>query len=439
MEDSKKPSRRHKRPVAPQAPEQPPPWWLKQLQDRPFQIVSVLALTVGGLVTLTFFAQRRIFPDLDLKSATAALFAVAAVAALMFLGLTACAIGGGLVLRGPGRWSKFFATPKNLLWLAAPGWGTVALASVAWEIDPGLRIPGWTWFLPFVAAAGISWRVSGKADFAPGGDQPTAQAERWARAQAAVGFFGYAYLWICVGAGAGMTFWIFRSPDASPRWLLFGAAAWVTLCYATNMAVASAKLTKLRELAAALLGCCAISMATLLFLTDNWTGFPGAVMRVLTLGETPVALVLDEDGCDEINQASGAGVCRMAPGAKKALVCPALMRSRVGSPYFVEVSRFAADGTWPKEQPPTRMSAIALDRGAVKSWTRIAPMQAASAPHARASDAVATYLDPSQTNAWMREQCGPAPSSATAPSGAAGPSAPIKAPAAASSGRAAGG
>ena len=56
-------------------------------------------MTVGGLITLAFFAQRHIFPELDLRSAGAVLLAVAILAALLSLGLTGCSIGAGLALR----------------------------------------------------------------------------------------------------------------------------------------------------------------------------------------------------------------------------------------------------------------------------------------------------------------------------------------------------
>ena len=100
------------------------------------------------------------------------------------------------------------------------------------------------------------------------------------------------------------------------------------------------------------------------------------------------------------------------------VACPIMLRSRIGSPFFVEAAGYDASGHWPDPHPPARLSAIAIDKKEVKSWSRLAPMPAASAastPLARASDAIVTFLDPAPGRSWLAEQCGAAPTMAAAP------------------------
>jgi hypothetical protein len=166
-------------------------------------------------------------------------------------------------------------------------------------------------------------------------------------------------------------------------------------------------------------------VAFLMTLSGNLSGLSVAAARSLGQAEMPVALVVTAEGCDQLNKAAGRNsVCRVAPGEKTAVVCPALLRSRIGSPFFVELSPFERDGHWPQAKPPARLAAISLEKKEAPNWTRLAPMPAASAVSAargHAPNDIATFIDGKQVDPWLREQCGPAPLAANSASSAPPP------------------
>lgn len=122
-------------------------------------------------------------------------------------------------------------------------------------------------------------------------------------------------------------------------------------------------------------------------------------------------MVVTNEGCTYLNKAAGGRiVCRVDPDDKTAVVCPAVLRSRIGSPFFIGLSAYDEDGHWPQLHPPKRLEAIAIPKSAVPSWTQLArttPLKPATA----SSGAIVTYLDAQDQGAWLREQCGPSPSS----------------------------
>jgi hypothetical protein len=69
-------------------------WW-EHLKENPLKAITMLVLTLGGLLMLVFFVHIDFMPDVDLASSTAVLAAVALIGLLVlcFIGLTAVAPG----------------------------------------------------------------------------------------------------------------------------------------------------------------------------------------------------------------------------------------------------------------------------------------------------------------------------------------------------------
>ena len=135
----------------------------------------------------------------------------------------------------------------------------------------------------------------------------------------------------------------------------------------------------------------------------------------LGLGEIPVRMVVTRAGCDYLNKAAGNQVvCRIEAGDSTAIVCPAMLRSRIGSPFFIGLSAYEEDGRWPQLHPPKRLEAIAIPKADVPSWSQLA-RAAAKAPQSAASGTIVTYLAAEDRGAWLRAQCGEDKSAAPRP------------------------
>ncbi|MCX7278136.1 MAG: hypothetical protein NTZ15_12575 [Burkholderiales bacterium] len=237
---------------------------------------------------------------------------------------------------------------------------------------------------------------------------------RWAKIRRGVGFSAFGYFWLLTAISAFLTlFYIFPRDGDSDRFLV-GLVGWTAWCYASNVAVAWMKKVNIL----AIVGLCiAASLVALLAIAGNGAGFPRAIVGVLGLGAVPVAMVLTSEGCDHLNKAAGGrAVCRVEPGEKTAVVCPAVLRSRIGSPLFVELSPYEENGRWPQLRPPERLAAIAIPKVEVPSWSQLAPMRAGSAQMPPAAGVIVTYLDPADKGEWMRTQCGASPVASTASS-----------------------
>lgn len=185
---------------------------------------------------------------------------------------------------------------------------------------------------------------------------------------------------------------------------------WMLWCLACNMGMSRPENARI----GALLGACVVSIVVLIIFTNNGMAIPKAVMRALGLGELPVALVVTKAGCQHLNQASGQVVCKIQPHEKSALVCPVMLRSRIGSPYFIGLSPYTAQGAWPADALPARTATVALLKSEVLGWSRIEPKLAEnkacdsappSAKTSTAQQAVVTHLCADEKIAWMQAQC----------------------------------
>jgi hypothetical protein len=90
------------------------------------------------------------------------------------------------------------------------------------------------------------------------------------------------------------------------------------------------------------------------------------------------------------------------------------LRSRIGSPYFIGLSPYTAQGAWPADALPARTATVALPKSEVLSWSRIEPKPAEkltsdSAPHSAkpsmAQSAVLTRWSADLHDAWLHAQC----------------------------------
>ncbi len=341
-------------------------------------------------------------PDLDLAGASSLFLAVAAVG-LIFTFLPAlCVIGAGLSIQTYGP----IAAPLRegrIAWLL-PVQVIISLAGsgIVWGIKPSEVLVGLLVLaLMVMAAAFYAWRMPGC--LAP--DIRTRVAY----------FFAYAWLsmvyLICVGL-AFVLFWALSSQVTNSQDRVLRLLGWMICCIFLNQLIAQVKYFKLGIVFTAI----GLSALILLSISNSVMELPKAVVRSLGLGEMPVALVVTEAGCQHLNQVSGIKLCEVRPTDKSALVCPVLLRSRIGSPYFIGFSPFSSEGAWPADTLPTRTAAVAIPKTEVLSWSRIdtkraekqTTQQVASQKRDEQGDAsqVLTRWNSTVQSDWLARQCG---------------------------------
>jgi hypothetical protein len=381
------------------------PWWKQQAQQRPLATAGTVVSTVGGVVLLIFFCQLGSIPELDLAGASAILMSVAAVGIVLSFSLTACALAAGLILRGEDDPFDDMRSSKGIWSLVLPGWLTTLVFSLSVFLAPDEKIPNWAWCLPLALMAFFAciYAISN-----PESDSPIKGIESGLRLQVgrALSYLLVSGLWTFSAAAALLTFIAIYPRDGLNSNFLIGLVLWATWCYFSNFLLV--KIVKAHVMA--MIGfCCLGSLLILLAISGNWTGISVAAVRVLGLGEIPVALVLTTEGCDLLNKAGGQTVCRIQAHEKTATVCPAVLRSRIGSPLFIGLSPYDEKGHWPQMHPPARLAAIAIPKKEVLSWTRLEPMKAKAVIGPGNPKQVVTYLTPSTQTSWLYEQCGEAP------------------------------
>lgn len=418
---------------------------MSSFKAAPFKALSLLTLTLGGLMLLMFFVRLGTVPDLDFASTTASMAAVAVLGLLLMTFVGGSTIAAGLMTRAmfvDGRQQKLevvdlvlFALPGLLTAVGliatsneANGWSLIAMVCFGLVILPFLQL----------LRHGVSQAPNGKGD-----TQRHDQSKSW---PGSLGLFlrlVVAFIWLgsCVFAFLTLyDFWPTEREGASFRVVLI---LWIALCAVLNASmVLWSNKTRLEEA----VGIALLSIAGLFglsALSENWTGVPVAAVRALGLGEQAVGVVVTAVGCDTFNKAArGQVVCQLDNDNRTGWVCPVILRSRIGSPYVFELTSFDASGNWPVHAPSGRsdsgtsrvLKRIQIAKEDVKSWPSIDAFRMkddgrSSTPISVDSTRVLTYLDQrllkvnETQRRWLARQCGSTNGEATAATRA--PNAPV--------------
>lgn len=380
------------------------PWWSKQARERPLATVGTFISVVGGLILLGFFCQLGGMPELDLAGASAILMAVAIVGFALAAALAVSGIVAGLMMRDEEDVPVGLGEPRSLFLLAAPGTlSSIGLAAY-WALDSKGNISSFGYSVPFVL---LTLFACGFSLTKPAIAKDVKPERPWSRTRRGLAFWMFGYLWLLPAGGAVLTFYALFPRDGALWHMLIGMVGWTLWCYLSNVVIALVKKVKIAVLLVAYI---AVSLFILLGITANWAGFPRAIVSALGLGEIPVKMVVTRAGCDYLNKmAADRVVCRMGSDDSTGVVCPAMLRSRIGSPFFIGLSPYEPTGRWPQLHPPQRMAAISIPKAEVPSWSQLSPAPA-KAPLPAGSGAIVTYLDSEDHGQWLREQCGNSPS-----------------------------
>jgi hypothetical protein len=377
-------------------------WWMTYLQANPLQSAFAVTCTIGGMLLLIFFAQLHAMPELDLAGATSLLLAVAAVG-LVFTFLPAlCAIGAGLSIQTYGPEAAPLREGRSAWLLPVQVIGSLVGSGIVWYIDPSEVLVNWLIFLLMVVGAAVyAWWLPGSL-------------VRDLKTRVAY-FFAYVWLSMVYLMTAGLafvSFWTLSSQGANTEYRELRLLGWMIYCIFLNQLVAQLKYFKLGIVFTAI----CLSALVLFSISNSGMAVPKAVVRSLGLGEMPVALVVTEAGCQQLNQASGIKVCEVRPNEKSALVCPVLLRSRIGSPYFIGFSPLSPQSGWPANALPTRLEAVAIPKSEVLGWSRIdfkpadkstMERDAAAGPNQQGTASqIVTRWNTTAQGDWLARQCG---------------------------------
>ena len=154
----------------------------------------------------------------------------------------------------------------------------------------------------------------------------------------------------------------------------------------------------------------ALVVATILLVaTGGMASISKAMLKKAGWGNYPAKLFVTDRGCDILNRSSGYVVCKPEKAAGGNLVCPVIVRSRIGTPNFFFVSPFTPSGNWPDREKALNVS---LPKEDVIVSQRIAELTKSSQPiGTRDTQGPATHLvsQSGEQGRWMMNQCGNIP------------------------------
>lgn len=147
----------------------------------------------------------------------------------------------------------------------------------------------------------------------------------------------------------------------------------------------------------------------LLAATGGMTSISKAMLKKTGWGNYPAKLFVTDRGCDILNRSTGRELCKPEKGAGGHLVCPVMVRSRIGTPNFFSFSPFTSSGKWPDLEKAVNAS---LPKEDVIVLQRIAALATSEPPKGvHAGQNLVTHFA-SQDGAqglWLAEQCGQVP------------------------------
>jgi len=377
------------------------PWWKSYLQSHPLLSAVVGFTTLGGMILLTYFVHLGVMPDLDWTGTNALLLYTAIIALMLFGYMALFTVGAGWFTRVQGPEVEDLRTS----WL---GPILLLLPSIAFAyrlIDN--EMPEKSYALEALLAAVFLIGI-GYANL----NLQTKQLRCIKFQEKFYLFANYLMLslaWFLNLMIAALVFTKMSERAINDLWLYI----WLLLCTSMNLMV-----LRIKKLTLSFIAFGAIAgLLMLVALTGNGMAIPRAVVRSLGMGDLPVSLLVTESGCNQINQLSGQKVCQSDSVTKTALVCPALLRSRIGSPYFVGLLTQREIDHWPLAYSANSTSAtssvvpgpwqiIALRPSEVLGWSRIQLMRSVSVSESPPSATIVSYLDATTDQIWIQKQCG---------------------------------
>lgn len=369
------------------SPSQSEPWWLQLMRQHPVKSATTIAFVLGGTMLMMFFGHLQELPDLDLSSSAATLWALAVMGGLVSIFLLALPLLPGFELRFDHSSLAWKRDRGHHLAVSIPPF----TALVALVLGIGLHTSVEPWVFWPLLVGGMAWTAIAarrphilRSATEAGKPAPSTWRITY---QMLTGMFTWTLTLFL-----GFTFLIaLYLPTETDGWpLILVILGQLAFLYVAALAGTTLDWRKER---AAIAGLAAATFILPALLSGNVTGIAVGTVRALGLGERPARLVVTANGCDVLNKAVGHRVCEVSAGQTTTVVCPVILRSRIGSPYFVELSPLNAQGTWPERKQHPLIPIAKVD---VLSWPRI-DLSNQKQPSARTDQAAATPERPNDS------------------------------------------
>lgn len=412
--------------------------------ENPVKALSATVLAYGIAVLFAYFVHIRFLPDVDLEAATTLLYAAALMGSLLTGYIAFTLVMPGLLLAA-GRDGRADITDRHV-WLVA------VLSSVIWAlILSGLLLgaPKWLWWTASSVTLGVVAVAIIRAHIVESHGGPSA----WWRRR---------YLWVLASTAACLfmmtlpvAFILMLGQHGDIRYAntVRGGLTLVFVTIVLALMAGSLGTLEARQRWVAALLLAPLMLVALCIVMGSFSAISVIVVNRLGLGEQrAVRAVVSGKTCRHINLALGQVICREGPEDEPSAICPAVLRSRIGSQVLLEfgaMSVEANDGRaaleWQSLQPepdkPARFRRVVLDKGLLLAWSEIdmsvAPSSTASAPSApvlaswlKATDAATGIANqPDALRTVLHQVCELVPRAAETPASASIPaSAPLPPP-----------
>lgn len=375
-------------------------WLVDYFKQNPFKVLSTATLAFGFLLLVPVFWGIGELPQLDVPSMLPLLGTIAVGGFWLTFFLASMPIAGGLLARSKPNapvwqsgWWLVLIYVLPVICISLLLWASMTWFSF-WEGSVGYVVVLLMALGPFLAAVRM-WVLRRLVP-----DRTRAISE-WAT---------LAWNAVVVTALSGYLV-VTAIQIVVPESLTVGdltATLVLWTVYASVVTVLAVRIKSMEIIRVMLV--MAFLVATILLVgTGGMTSISKAMLKRAGWGNYPAKLFVTDRGCDILNRSSGHVVCKPEKAAGGNLVCPVIVRSRIGTPNFFFVSPFTSPGNWPDRE---RALNVSLPKEDVIVSQRIAELTKSAQPiGTRDTQDPATHLVPQsgEQGRWMMSQCGNTP------------------------------
>lgn len=375
-------------------------WLVDYFKQNPFKVLTTATLAFGFLLLVPVFWGIGELPQLDVPSMLPLLGTIAVGGFLLTFFLASMPIAGGLLARSKPNapvcqsgWWLVLIYVLPVICISLLLWASMTWFSF-WEGSVGYVVVLLMALGPFLAAVRM-WVLRRLIP-----DRTRAISE-WAM---------LAWNAVVVTALSGYLV-VTAIQIVVPESLTVGdltATLVLWTVYASVVTVLSVRIKSMEIIRVMLV--MAFLVATIFLVgTGGMTSISKAMLKRTGWGNYPAKLFVTDRGCDILNRSSGHVVCKPEKAAGGNLVCPVIVRSRIGTPNFFFVSPFTSPGNWPDRE---RALNVSLPKEDVIVSQRIAELTKSAQPiGTRDTQDPATHLVPQngEQGRWMMSQCGNIP------------------------------
>lgn len=376
-------------------------WFAEYAKQNPFKVLSTSTLAFGCFLLVPVFLGIGELPQLDVASMLPLLGTIAVGGVVLIVILAGIPVAGGLLARSQPNAPVWRSDGCAVLIYVLPGIGMALFFGVFinwpayWEGRSEWAIFLWMAFGP-VGLAGVRiWTLcrSSKAKIG------------WISEWAILAWNSFALTALTTYL-VGISIVIVSSESQTMRDLYIAIAAWTV--YASVVTIVAVRV-KTTEIIRIMLAFALFVTIVLLAATGGMTSISKAMLKKTGWGNYPAKLFVTDRGCDIFNRSTGRELCKQGKGAGGHLVCPVMVRSRIGTPNFFAFSSFTSSGKWPDPEKAVNVSLPKEDVIVLQRIELLANPKKPTDTHAVQSPAAHFVPQAGEQGRWLQEQCGQIP------------------------------